>query len=111
MARIDQINELLMNELSNLINREGILQDGLITISYVETSPDLNRTEVGVTVLPDNKTGTALRKLRSNSSSFAGMLKKKLNLKTIPKFKWVFDATEREAAKLEDVFKIINEEE
>lgn len=108
MSRIDKINELLRIELANLINREGLLHEGLITIIYVDTSPDLNRAKIGISVLPDKFAGTALKKLRANTSSFSNSLKKKLKIKTIPKFTWIFDNTEREAEKIEEIFKIIN---
>jgi ribosome-binding factor A len=92
-----------MNELADLVNREGILPDGLITITRVKTSPDLRFAKVSVSVLPDNLAGTALKNLRQRSSLFSGILKKKLKLKFIPKFSWEFDPTEKEAAKIDDL--------
>jgi ribosome-binding factor A len=103
MSRIDQINSLLLNELADLVNKEGILPDGLITITRIKTSPDLRYAKVSVSVLPDNQTGTALKNLRQKSSFFSGILKKKLKLKFIPKFSWEFDPTEKEAAKIDEL--------
>lgn len=104
MSRVDQINELLHKELADLISREIYLDNGLITISYVDCSPDLRHAKIAVSVLPENITGTALEKLRKASGGFAGVLKKKLRLKMIPKFIWEFDPTEKEAAVIDRMF-------
>jgi ribosome-binding factor A len=103
MSRIDQINSLLKQELAEMINREGILPDGLITVTRVKTSPDLRYAKVSVSVLPDNLSGTALKALRKKTGFFSGVLRKKLNLKFIPKFNWDLDTTEREAAIIDDL--------
>jgi len=108
MPRIDQINELIRSELANLISREIFLKDGLITVSYVDCSPDLNNAKIGISVLPDNFCGTALKKLRSQSGQFANTLKKKLKIKKIPRFTWLIDTTEVKAAAIDDLFVEIN---
>ncbi len=105
MSRVDQINELLRSEMANLISREIKLDSGLITVCHVDCSPDLKNAKIGISVLPDNLSGTALQKLRKHSGLFRKTLNKKLNLKYIPKFNWVIDATEKNAAEIEDILK------
>ncbi len=107
MSRINQINELLRSELANLINQEIKLDNGLITVCYVDCSPDLKNAKIGISVLPDNLSGTALQKLRKHSGLLRKTLNKKLNLKYIPKFNWIIDATEKNAAEIEDILKQI----
>lgn len=103
MSRIDQINELLRSELANLVNQEINIDNGLITICYVDCSRDLKNAKIGISVLPSNLSGTALKKLRKNSSQFCQILKKKLNLKNIPRFNWIIDDTENEATEIEEL--------
>jgi len=105
MSRIDQINELLRSELANLINREIILNNGLITVSYVNCSPDLKNAKIGISVLPDNLSGTAIKKLKKHSNQFCQILRKKLNLKNIPRFNWIIDPIEKNAAEIEEILK------
>lgn len=102
--RIFQINELLRGELANLISQTGLLADGLITVTYVKTSPDLKFAHIGVSILPEHLRGTALKNLRRESRHFFNILKKKLNLKIIPKFKWEIDEQERHAADMDKIF-------
>ncbi len=103
MSRIDKINSLLIQELAGLVAREISLENGLITVTYAECSPDLRYAKIGVSVLPDNFSGSAIKKLRKHNAAFAAVLKKKLNLKMIPKFNWVIDDREKNAAKIEEI--------
>ena len=98
MSRIDQINSLLLNELAGLVEQEVFLRDGLITLSYVDCSPDLRHARIGVSVLPDALTDIAIAKLGKKSALFSAALKKKIKIKHIPKFRWVADEREKNAA-------------
>ena len=110
MSRIEQVNEFLREELSYLIAKEGVMDNALITIVYVDTSPDLHYAKIIVSVLPDNLGGTALKKLSALSSTFSHMLLKHSRLRQIPKFRWMLDKTEKKAADLEEIFKEIENE-
>lgn len=105
--RIEQLNEQLKNELAGLIVKEVPLLNALITVSYVECSPDLKYARVGVSVLPEKYNGTALAGLRRRSSGFSRDLRQKLKIRQVPKFNWTIDATESQAAEIEKVFEQI----
>lgn len=109
--RIEQLNEQLKEELANLIIREVPLENGLITVSYAECSPDLKYAKVAVSVLPEKFAGTALASLRKHTSAFSQSLRRKLSIRQIPRFNWVLDTTESKAAEIEEVIKRIKEEE
>lgn len=106
MAKIERINELIREELAIAINRELVINNGLVTISYVKCSLDLTQARVGFSVLPDNLAGSTLRKLASLTSILTKHLRARTKLRHLPKLIWEFDATEKEASHLE---KIINE--
>lgn len=108
MARVEKINSLLLQELAKLTAEKIDLPDCLITISYVECSPDLRWAKVGVSVLPEKYTGTALKKLRQNQKIITAALRKQLKLKYIPAFIWQFDKRESKAAEIEQVLEQIN---
>lgn len=111
MSRIDQINEVLRAELATLISRESPVMGGLITILRVKCSPDLRYAKIFISVLPEGMSGSALEGLRRNNSSYSGVLKKKLNLKFIPKFNWVIDQQERYAISIDKALGEIYQEE
>jgi len=101
MSKIERINELLQEGLAEAVSREVALENALITVSYVDCSPDLKQAKVGISVLPDNLAGTALKKLNANTNVIVNILKKKTKLRRLPHLQWEFDATEREADKIE----------
>lgn len=110
MSRMEQVNELLREELSFLIAKEGVMDNALITIVYVDTSPDLHYAKIIVSILPDNLGGTALKKLNALSSNFSRFILKHSRLRQVPKFRWLLDKTEKKAADLEEIFKEIEKE-
>lgn len=100
---MDQINELLREELSILMSRETPIPNGLITITRVKCSPDLKNATILISVLPENVSGSALRKVRAQNSYYASNLRKKIKIKFIPKFRWKIDSQERYAASIDRV--------
>ena len=109
--RIEQINEQLRAELANQIARNIPLEEGMITIIWVKCSPDLRYAKISISVLPENLSGSALKNLKSHNSIFSSSLKKKLDLKFIPKFNWVIDSQERYAVEMDKVFEELAKEE
>ena len=109
MPRVEQLNELLRSELAILVNKENLLRDGMITIISVDCSPDLENAKINFSVLPDKLNEIALKKLKTHTSIFSNMLRKRLKIKKIPRFYWFFDNTEKEVAELEKIFNKINQ--
>ena len=103
MSKADQINQLLLEELAIAINREIPIEDALVTVTYVDCSPDLKQARVGLSILPDRLAGTLLKKISSKTGVLVNILKKKTKLRRLPHFKWEFDSTEREANKIEEL--------
>lgn len=109
MAKTDRINDLILEELAAAVNREVAIEGALITITYVDCSPDLKQAKVGFSILPDNLAGTALRKLTASTSQLVGLIRRRIKLRVMPHLIWEFDATEREANKIERLIASIDE--
>ncbi|MCK5211329.1 ribosome-binding factor A [Candidatus Parcubacteria bacterium] len=105
MSRMDQINEQLAQELARLINELVEMPDALITVTRVKCSANLREATVMISVLPDNKTGTALSQVKKQNSNFIKHLNKRLVLKNMPRLRWQIDPTERKAEELEQAIK------
>ena len=108
--RVEKLNELLRSELAVMINKEGFLKNGLITITKVKCSSDLHLAKVYVSILPEGLTGTALKKIRNHNKFFARELGKKLKLKYIPKINFIVDGAEKYVAQIEETINKINQE-
>lgn len=111
MRRIEQTNELLKEKLAGLISREAPLENGLITISYVDCSPDLRNAKVGISVLPFNLSEKVLKKLKKYRSNFTQILKRETRLRQIPKFHWELDATEQGMSEIDNILEEIKKED
>lgn len=111
MSKAPRLNEILKEELAAAVSREVGLPNALVTITYVECSPDLKQAHVGFSVLPDNLVGTALKHLSAATGELVRILKSRVKLRQMPHFIWEFDATEKEAAKIEKLIAHANEEE
>lgn len=109
MSKIPRLNEILREELAAAVSREVGLPNALITVTYVECSPDLKQAHIGVSVLPDNLAGTALRHLTAATGELVRILKSRVKLRQMPHLIWEFDATEREASKIEKLIAAANE--
>lgn len=101
MTKTASLNSLLLHELAAAINREAVLPGAIITITYVDCSPDLKQAKVGFSVLPDNLSGTALQALKKASGRLVELARPRARLRRWPHLIWEFDATEKEALKIE----------
>ena len=98
--RTDRINGLLRQEISQLLYQE--LKDprlsGVVSITHVETSPDLRFARVFVSVLgslEDEK--TALDGITSATGFLRRELRVRLDLRHIPELKFILDQSMEQA--------------
>lgn len=80
-----------MRELAQVISREIPMEEGFISISYVKCSPDFQSAEVGFSVLPDEKTFFALKKLRKSGPYLLKLIQKRIRLSRLHKLNWIID--------------------
>ena len=107
MSRIEKLNKAMLKETADLINREVENNDCLITITYTKFSNDLTQIKIGFSVLPENRTGDILKKIRKSSVFIAKALKSKYNLRIVPFLKWEVDVSH---TKLFEIDKLLKEE-
>lgn len=109
--RIERINELVRQELGGFIMREIELpENSLVTITRVETTPDMKNAKIYVTILPDNLRGTILELLKKNSRHLHELIKEKLEIKIIPNFNFLIDDQEVYATKIDRILDEISKE-
>lgn len=91
--RINRINEEIMKELSALLRtvKDPRVQDTMISITRVETTPDLRYAKVCVSFLDKSKAGEALKGLRSASGYLRRELGAALQLRYTPELQWQED--------------------
>jgi len=110
MHKTEQINDLLRFELAKLIEEHVNLDGALITISFVDCSPDLRYAKISVSVLPEKFFGSAIAELKKHNSFFSKYLRKHTRLRQIPKLVWAVDNTEAKAAEIDEILKTIRQQ-
>ena len=91
--RINRINEEIQKELSSLLRtlKDSRVQDTMISITRVETTPDLRYTKVYVSFLQNEKAEGAMKGLKSAAGYLRRQLASSLNLRYAPEIVWALD--------------------
>ena len=100
--RIGRINEEIQKELSSLIRnlKDPRVQDTMISITHVETTPDLRFAKVYVSFLQEDKAEGALKGLKSAGGYLRRELSHALNLRYTPELVWALDDSITYGAKM-----------
>ena len=91
--RINRINEEIQTELSSLLRtvKDPRVQDVMISITRVETTPDLRYTKVYVSFLQEEKSKEAMKGLQSAGGWIRRQLGTNLKLRYSPEIVWALD--------------------
>ncbi|MBO5317849.1 MAG: 30S ribosome-binding factor RbfA [Oscillospiraceae bacterium] len=105
--RIGRINEEIQKELSSLIRnlKDPRVQDTMISITHVETTPDLRYAKVYVSFLQEERAADALKGLKSAGGYLRRELGASLKLRYTPELVWALDDSITYGAKM---LKLIN---
>ena len=100
--RIDRVNQLIKQTLSNLLLRElDFEKDILITLTRVKTASDLSKARVFISVMPEEKIGLVMRSLNRNIYRLQQKMNKKLVMKRVPKIIFEQETKTAEADRIE----------
>ena len=91
--RINRINEEIQKELSSLLRtvKDPRVQDTMISITRVETTPDLRYTKVYVSFLQEDRAEGAMKGLKSAAGYLRRQLGTNLKLRYAPEIVWALD--------------------
>lgn len=100
--RITQINNMLQQEIAALLQTEIDLKDfGLVSVTAVQTAPNLRSTKVFVNAMNHNH--RLLPHLEKYRGSIQKQLMKRINMKPVPKILFRLDASVAHAARIEEL--------
>ena len=100
--RIGRINEEIQKELASLLRnlKDPRVQATMISITGVQTTPDLRYAKVNVSFLDESKAKDALKGLQSASGWLRRELGSSLNLRYTPQLQWALDDSITYGAKM-----------
>ena len=105
--RIGRINEEIQKELASLLRnlKDPRVQNTMISITHVETTPDLRYAKIYVSFLQEDRANDALKGLKSAGGYLRRELGRALNLRYTPELTWALDDSITYGAKM---LKLIN---
>ena len=103
--RIGRINEEIQKELASKIRnlKDPRVQSTMISITRVETTPDLRYAKVCVSFLQEDKAADALKGLKSASGYLRRELGSARNLRYTPELQWELDDSITYGARMLDL--------
>lgn len=109
--RIQQVNQLIKKELSKIILKEiEFPSDVLVTITRVESSPNLIQAKVYVSVVPESRTLEVFQFLNRKIYKLQQEINKRLKMRPIPKIQFIEEKQTKEAERVEELLEEIKKE-
>lgn len=110
--RIQQVNQLIKKELSQIILREiEFPKDVLVTITRVETTPNLIESKVFVSAMPESKSENILQILNRQIYEIQQILNKRLKMRPIPRICFVEEKETVGAGRIEAILAELKNQE
>ena len=106
--RIGRINEEIQRELSSLIRTvkdPRVADAGMVSVTAVETTPDLKYAKIYVSVLDKTASAQALKGLKSATGYLRRELGRALNLRNTPELSFVRDDSIDKGAHILDMLR------
>ncbi len=108
--RIGRINEEIQRELANLLRelKDPRVQKTMLSVTRVETTPDLRYAKVYVSLLDKEYTKETLAGLKSSSGYLRRELGRSLQLRYTPELQWQADDSITHGAHILDILSKLN---
>lgn len=106
---MDRINEELKREISHIINYEmkNTNVTGLISVTKVDTSPDLKHTKVDVSIINSKSIKNTLEALKSSAGFIRSRLAEKVNMRVTPSIRFEHDDSMQYGQKIDSILQEI----
>lgn len=103
-SRIDRVQDTMQKVLASILQLD--IKDprvSMVTITEVVVSKDLKYAKVYVTVLEDDKAAECIKVLNKAAGFIRVQLSKKMQLRSIPSLKFIFDDTTIRANRISQI--------
>lgn len=110
--RTEQVSSLLKEVVGEYLTEHVEFEPGtLVTVTRVDTPPDLNNATVYVSILPDNRKGSALEILRKLTGRMDKALFHKMAMKKVPRLHFRIDEQELYAQEIDRILDTLDKTE
>lgn len=102
--RIQRVNQLIKKELSQILLREvDFPKDILVTITRVDTSPNLRESKVFISTVPEDKAQRVLKILNQEIYELQQKINRRLKMRPVPRIKFSEERETAEAGRIEEI--------
>ncbi|XOB41983.1 MAG: 30S ribosome-binding factor RbfA [Candidatus Nealsonbacteria bacterium] len=102
--RIQRVNQLIKKELSQILLREvDFPKDILVTITRVDTSPNLRESKVFISAVPEDKTQRVLKTLNQKIYELQQKINRRLKMRPVPRIRFLEERETAEAGRIEEL--------
>lgn len=109
--RIEKINDLIRDNLSEIINKKISLKRGVfVSITKVDTSKDLRYAKVFITIFPEKEILYTLTTLKKEIFRIQKYFNTEFTSKNFPKINFKLDNTGKKVSELDKIFEQIANE-
>ncbi len=110
--RIKRVNQLIKQEISQILLREiETPKNTLVTVTRVESTPDLRESKVFISVIPEENKDKLITFLNRRIYGLQQGINKRLKMKIVPKIRFVEEKKTAEAARIEEILEGLKNKE
>lgn len=108
-VRIERINAELQKAISNIISNDirDPQIDAIISVSSVETTPDLSHARVYITSIGNTPTAEVLNRIKGAAGFIRGKLSKSVKLRITPRLEFMLDNSTEYGSKIDRILSSI----
>ncbi|MBD3282582.1 MAG: 30S ribosome-binding factor RbfA [Candidatus Portnoybacteria bacterium] len=103
--RLKRINQLIKEKVADILSKDSFSSDCLITVKDVETSNDMKRARIMISVIPFSKSEDILKILNKKASFIQRELNKEVEFKFTPRIGFEIDKGEEKAERINRILK------
>lgn len=106
-VRIERINSEIQKAVSNIIANDirDPQIDAIISVSSVETTPDLSYCRIFITSIGKTPTDEVLNRIKGAAGFIRGRLSKAIKLRITPRLEFMLDTSQTYANKIDEILK------
>ena len=112
MSRMDKVNEEIRHQIGMILQRD--IHDsriGFVTITHVDTAPDLRTCKVYFTTLDEGDAyEETIAGLNISSTNIRRELGKRIRIKYTPKIEFIHDVKHSESSRIDQIIDIIHKD-
>jgi len=109
--RIQRVNQLIKKEFSQILLREvDFPKDILVTITRVDTSPNLRESKVFISTVPEDKAQMVLKTLNQEIYELQQKINRRLKMRPVPRIRFSKERETAEAGRIEELLEKLKKE-